>query len=196
MGELDGPGAIGRPAAVSRNSRLEYFVVSEETIQEITVFDGHGRFIKTIGRNGQGPGEYRDISALLVLPGETLLVFDGGNARVGVLSPEGEWVRGIGYPGRVNSVARTSEGLLGIAGRIANPGRIGFPLHYLGMDGALGVSFGMDQPAYRPDMYYYMIRFLSEAHGGRMWAAHHMEYVIEQWDVDGVLKRTLLRDAD
>lgn len=196
MGELDGPGAIGRPVTVARNRRFQYFVVSEEMRQEISVFDRDGRFEKTMGRRGEGPGEYRDISALLVLPGDSLLVFDQGNARIGVLSPEGEWVRGFRYPGTANSVSGTREGLLGIAGLVADPDRAGYPVHFLGMEGAFGSSFGMDPPAYRPDMVYFLMRFLSQAREGGVWVAHHIEYVIEHRAVDGSLQKTLLRDAD
>lgn len=50
--------------------------VADAVTQSIRVFDATGRFVHTIGRRGQGPGEYQAI-ALLAQAGDTLLVTEG-----------------------------------------------------------------------------------------------------------------------
>ncbi len=43
-----------------------------------------------VGRTGAGPGEYRTPSRLLALPGDSSVVFDGGNRRYMVIHPDGK----------------------------------------------------------------------------------------------------------
>jgi hypothetical protein len=55
---------------------------------EIRVFDGTGRYQRTIGRRGQGPGEFANI-LWAQLAHDTLLVFDMNQRRLTVLGADG-----------------------------------------------------------------------------------------------------------
>ena len=56
----------------------------------IRVFDAQGEYLHSIGSRGQGPGEFSDmVVALLVTPGDTLLVADLSLQRVSRLAPDG-----------------------------------------------------------------------------------------------------------
>jgi hypothetical protein len=55
-------------------------------------FDSTGRFIRTVGRPGKGPGEYSGIQAIAVRRDGTLIVRDGQNARLTLYGPTGELV--------------------------------------------------------------------------------------------------------
>ena len=44
--------------------------------EQVTVLDSGGRTIRTIGRQGEGPGEFLGISSIDMAPGDTLLVYD------------------------------------------------------------------------------------------------------------------------
>ncbi len=49
-----------------------------------------------VGREGGGPGEWRQPDGVFALPGDSTLLVDLGNARLSVLDPAGQFVRG--YP--------------------------------------------------------------------------------------------------
>ena len=59
--------------------------------KEIRVFSETGVFLQRIGREGGGPGEFRSIQSLGML-GDTIVVLDPGNGRLGFISPEGQWI--------------------------------------------------------------------------------------------------------
>lgn len=59
---------------------------------EIRWFDEAGVFRRRVGREGDGPGEFRRIRYLRALPSDSLLVFDSNSRRVTVLAPDGAFV--------------------------------------------------------------------------------------------------------
>ena len=54
----------------------------------VVVLDSTGALIRTLGRRGLGPGEFRSIRGVQVLPGDSLLVYDPGAARLSVFAPD------------------------------------------------------------------------------------------------------------
>jgi hypothetical protein len=53
----------------------------------VAVLDSTGRLLETVGRKGLGPGEFRSMRGLQVLPGDSLLVYDPSAARLSVFPP-------------------------------------------------------------------------------------------------------------
>jgi len=94
IGELDGPEerTFGVVAGVALGSGGEVFVADGQAL-EIRVFDEDGAFLRRFGRDGEGPGEFRDISGIGFAPDGTLAVVDGRLSRVSFLRPDGEYVR-------------------------------------------------------------------------------------------------------
>jgi hypothetical protein len=68
-------------------------VVANGGTQEIRFFDSEGRYLSTSGSAGDGPGEFRSLASVDVLPGDSLLAFDAGNGRATVLGPAGMYTR-------------------------------------------------------------------------------------------------------
>lgn len=58
----------------------------------IKKFDSSGKFLKTIGRQGQGPGEFNNPSKIVV-SNDRLIVLDSGNGRFCALSLDGEFIK-------------------------------------------------------------------------------------------------------
>lgn len=52
-------------------------------------YDADGRFVRTFGRRGEGPGEYRSPEGVAQLPDGRVLVLDGAGQRVNVYSRTG-----------------------------------------------------------------------------------------------------------
>jgi hypothetical protein len=65
--------------------------------RRIVAFDSSGRFLRSIGRPGQGPGEFLDPSSLAWIA-DTLFVYDGGQGRIIVLDTTGLFQRSFPSP--------------------------------------------------------------------------------------------------
>lgn len=61
----------------------------------IKKFSSDGKFLKIIGRKGQGPGEF-SMPWRMAVTNDRLFVYDGGNRRLCALTTEGEQVKCIG----------------------------------------------------------------------------------------------------
>jgi len=56
----------------------------------IRVLGPNGRLVRSIGRQGIGPGEFRHLYSVEVMPGDSLFAFDSENGRATVFEP-GTW---------------------------------------------------------------------------------------------------------
>jgi DNA-binding beta-propeller fold protein YncE len=61
-------------------------------VGRISVFDRNGKFLRTIGKTGQGPGEFRTPHALEFDSQGRLIVVDRHNHRVQILTKDGKFV--------------------------------------------------------------------------------------------------------
>lgn len=69
--------------------------VADRTSAEVRIFGPDGRHLRSMGRHGEGPGEFQDPFVLWVLPGDTIWVGDYRPYRFVVFTAEGEWVRNV-----------------------------------------------------------------------------------------------------
>jgi hypothetical protein len=99
-------------------------VVADGQSMELRVYDVAGKFVRRIGRKGQGPGEYRRISSLQRLAGDTLLVSDATGKRLTYLMPDGRVVRTVdvvsmaaALPPSASGRARSMSIVLDVEGR-------------------------------------------------------------------------------
>lgn len=58
----------------------------------ITVLSGDGAVLRRIGRGGEGPGEFKWVGNVRILPGDSLMVYDFGLNRVTVFLPKSDEV--------------------------------------------------------------------------------------------------------
>jgi hypothetical protein len=63
--------------------------VAEQSVRSIKIFDAKGRFVRAIGRQGAGPGEFSSITRLELLPGDSLAAYDGLRATLTVFDTAG-----------------------------------------------------------------------------------------------------------
>ena len=69
------------------------FIVANGSTSELRFFNSAGGVRSTVGRKGQGPGEYNIIREVAKLPGDSIAVYDQGARRVSILDPAGKFVR-------------------------------------------------------------------------------------------------------
>lgn len=79
------------PVDVAMDNSGHIFVL-DFSDNNIKKFDNSGRFIKTIGRKGQGPGEF-NMPLSFALAKDRLAVWDMGNQRICTLTLEGELIQ-------------------------------------------------------------------------------------------------------
>ncbi|HYV96959.1 MAG TPA: 6-bladed beta-propeller [Gemmatimonadaceae bacterium] len=65
----------------------------------IKVFDAKGKYIRTIGRAGDGPGEFHQLREVCVATGDTLIAIGYGDRRISVFDSAGRHVRSFTAPG-------------------------------------------------------------------------------------------------
>lgn len=63
--------------------------VADGQVHRVLRFGPDGSFLDQVGREGQGPGEFRRITGIDGFPDGRVAVLDPGNARVSIFSPHG-----------------------------------------------------------------------------------------------------------
>ena len=111
-----GKGILRRPTGVAWDAAGRRLFVADAYAHDIKVFDAAGNLIDSIGRRGDGPGEF-NFPTHLALAGDDLYVTDTMNSRVQLISLTGGSPRVFGERGlyignlvRPKGVAVDSEG--------------------------------------------------------------------------------------
>ncbi len=93
IGTLDGTGPDMFGALTDFEvDRYGRFWLFEGQAQEIRVFDSDGRFIRTVGRKGEGPGEFNQVIGMTWGPDDHLWLVDPSNNRLSVVDTTGAFV--------------------------------------------------------------------------------------------------------
>lgn len=157
-------------------------------------FHPDGRYIGTIGRTGNGPGEYGLVRALTT-DGDTLRVF---SARQAIFSLKGVLIedKALGMGLQVNAAVVVGDALV-VNGTDPAPDRFGSWLHRLHPDGSIASSFDVT-PARVPIVSpFHGLRSLTRgADASTLWAARYNRYEVTHWTTAGRLLRTVLRDVE
>jgi 6-bladed beta-propeller len=87
----EGPELFGDVVGVEADA-LGRIWVADAQANELRVFDGQGRHVRTVGRKGAGPGEFTGLAGMAWGPGGHLWVVDNGEARFTVFDTAGRMV--------------------------------------------------------------------------------------------------------
>lgn len=185
IGDSAGAGYVGDPTALVRLENGTWVLADRFDQDRLKVFGADGSFARAVGRRGQGPGEFQVVQFVTALPGDSIEVFDLGQARFTVFT--GSWdvarVQRVRQAGP--EMLRFPDGSRVFAGRINLPEQIGLPLHHLSADGEHVASFGAEPiigEVSNRDLFY---RQLAMAGSDRLWAAPLVRYRLEQWTLEG-----------
>ncbi len=75
--------------AIARDGSI---IVSDGVAQELRVYDANGAYQRTIGRQGDGPGEFATAPDIAGLAGDTVFAFDSRSRRVTSFSMSGDLI--------------------------------------------------------------------------------------------------------
>lgn len=188
---------------------------------EIRLYDSAGAFTGSAGGVGQGPEEFRNMSLVGTLPGDSLLIYDSRNTRFSVVSPDPAVARtfppgsGLGR-GALSAVGLFSGGRMVLhgptilgddvanrSGTVIQPRR---PLLVLGPDG--GLEAVIDTFDTRPQFFEMgatgiSFTFVPFRDGPQLAAAGDALYVgtgdrfeIRRYDIDGTLAALIRLNAE
>ena len=160
---------------------------------EIALFAANGRFLTTIGREGQGPLEFLRAHPFHVDSWNRVHVLDTGNMRVSVIREDLSLFEDTAIPAGYISdiVAESGTEHYIIQSWIPSAERLGFPLHRLS-GGTIVSSFGVS-PVVDSDRLpdqgllndFAAQRELTLSVGGNVVSAHIWDYIVEFWAEDG-----------
>jgi hypothetical protein len=178
--------------------------VLDEGAADIKVFNGAGKHVRTIGRQGQGPGEFAFPIMVLVTPQAELLVHDMNQRALKILDFEGNFLRQLSI---ADMIQFTGPRFLP-GGRMVGSHLVPAqePLAELKLfDGELEplltiVSLPVEPP---PVLHYFAgnsmtgLRWNLNNRGEVVWGDFlELEYVLHIHDVQGNLLRTIEREYD
>lgn len=90
-GETDAEAMLYQPSDILIDAR-GFFHVSDYRDAVIKVYDQDGRYVRTIGRKGEGPGEFQSLLDMKFLGDGRLLVLDLRARRSSLFSPTGQFL--------------------------------------------------------------------------------------------------------
>jgi hypothetical protein len=182
------------------DSKGNYYVAHGDgagAANQIWVFDSTGAFLETIGQRGEGPGEYRGIGRIDVLPGDTLQIYDRILRRRTTLAPDQSSMdtQPLEVGGFFHSVI-LPDGRMVVTEHRRSPERVGYPLQLVTRSGRVVRSLGTTKPDLRPGEERKLRKKVAPGpDGGSVWSVGEGDYLMELWDTTGTRRVALQRDA-
>ncbi len=185
------PGMFGNRIFVDRDAAGN-FLSTSLSFDHFLTFDSSGRLLRIMGGRGEGPNEYQRGYVPIRGPFDSLFIADMANARLSILSPEGQYTRSVPFQYVPDLIL--ADGTFVVAASLAGPSAAGYPVHHVAKNGTLLRSFGVDTPEYRADMRRLFTRVVGPGGGGTVWMTPPGQYRLEEWDVaSGQLLRAVPR---
>lgn len=190
-------------------------VVASMGHNALVVFGPDGRVLRRVGREGEGPGEFRGLFWVGVLPGDSLAAWDVSLQRLQIFTPAGDYARSVAPSGSLG-LAPQPQGVLP-DGRVvlaAGAGASGVELSgrvqrdtltyvIMGHDGSLAdtvgrfpgtetVALGSPATGFLMRPLPFGLGTVTTVHEGRMFIGTGERYEVAGYDPEGKL-RTLFR---
>jgi len=87
---------------------------------EVRIFDSKGAYSLSLGRRGNGPGDFAYLRRIFPGGGDSIAAFDGmPNFRLTLFTTKGKVGRVVSIPGRIDVLSRLRDGTF--VGRVAGP---------------------------------------------------------------------------
>ena len=171
--------------------------VADLSLNEIIHFDTAGTEIGRIGRNGEGPGEFRMLYRLAVDPSGNLYAFDFASSDVSVFDAAGEYLDRWRLPvffAQVDRFVVVPDGRVVVAGIAANDSAAsGSSLHVFSAAGEHVTSFGpLPRASNRALLRFWGAGNLSLSSHGDLLLSLRLPYEIFSYSPDGRLRARIV----
>jgi hypothetical protein len=201
LGDQDGDGAIeGEYMRVVAGSGRGYLVYRLGGGTRFLHFDERGRFQRSIGVEGDGPGEFRLIADLAFTGDDRIIALDYHRRAWITYEESGAFVgevRSALTPGVFRLATGDSIAVVGLFDR--QPETVGFPLHRVRVaDGVALSHFGQIDASWDIQEPYATSVLVGEEERveGSVWWGKVGRPHVEEWTVDGEHIRTFTGDLD
>ncbi|MBA2669694.1 MAG: 6-bladed beta-propeller [Gemmatimonadetes bacterium] len=96
IGEVEGSTALmfASISGLEADHEGRIYILDRQA-NELRIFNPDGEHLRTVGRAGEGPGEYKSANGLLWLPGDSLLIVDQQGGRYSILTRDGDFARSV-----------------------------------------------------------------------------------------------------
>lgn len=195
LGQEGAPDRIAHPAVAMALGSDGTYALATHVDPFLQLFDSSGKFVRDVGRSGQGPGEFRMIMGSAFRPDGGLDVIDAAGRVVGFgpdLRVDSHWVTDF-QPSW--DVLRIRGDSVLVAGYSRSSDLIGLAAHVFPSDGLRARSFGELAGTIASQDPYRMSRTVSASGDSAVWIAPLDRYQIELWSLDGERLRTIVGEV-
>ena len=198
LGDADGPGIIeGIARSVTWDRELGYLVYPV-TGAYIKVFGHDGTFQRKIGREGDGPGEFRGIIDVDVVDGR-IVVLDWMRGHIFILSPTGEYITGHLYKYRPGEFTRAGDGRIVVTSSNWRSRVVENPLQLIDLaSGATTLEFGAVNAGDRKTDVELLFGGQEQgsvlSRSGTVWWASSPRPSVQEWSLEGEQLRLIEGD--
>jgi hypothetical protein len=182
IGDESGPGLVEGWLSGVVDGNGNYWI---SQMVKFNVYDSQGRFIREVGREGQGPLEFKHAMPIYADESGNVHVFDLSNARETIISSDFTLVGTRPTTPLARNLEPLPGGRYAAAMWVPTPDRIGFSLHVI--DGTEIIrSFGVPTEAgTEPVDPVAALRAITTDASGHIISAQQYKYLIEAWTADG-----------
>ena len=191
VGGADDPASAGLMPEVVRTGRGQFLVSSSTFLGEVFVYDPNGKFIRSIGRRGGGPGEFNAPPRLTVDAMDTVRAIESGT-RYHVIAPDLAIKRTTPLVMSVSAAVAEADGKL-FAVTPSSSGPNATTLGVFDRAGQRVQAFGRLPSGVDAEMRF---RRLAIGPNGSRWGINTAAYVIERWQPDGSSAQKLIAERD
>jgi len=196
LGDNDGPGALTYGTVLAVDARRRFLLAHRGAPGMFSVYGPNGRFLRTVGRSGSGPGEYTRVWNMSS-SARGILVYDDLSRRSTVLDLDFNVVATRSAQERPESVIFRNDGSAILSAVVPTTDAIGFTLHEISPKGERVRSFAAPPLPYREDMRDLFVRVLNAgSDSDTYWVAHRREYAFERCAFGSEECRVFLRAAN
>lgn len=162
----------------------------------VNVVAADGRFLGTVGRRGQGPGEFESADAVVPV-GDSMWIFDSALQRATVAGPDLSPRRSFRFPGQVYGGVSAGWPRMILNADVPTPGGVGRAYHILNVaTGAIEVSFGGVESYSRRDQRLLIGHLALDAASSELWTISRARFEIQRWSLRGELIESFVAPAD